>query len=263
MVNVNKPAPLPDSVVTEMYDFVDKYVAPINFFPRGDPRNPPGDQWGTGWLVEGPNGPILATCEHVAIKQSQGQLGYSCHGSECGISVGSQFSLHPFPLDFANADISKTFRRLEHKGECTTINHYAVSHCPVKDEYLYAYGFPGEDALAGFGQHEVKGMGVFLREVEFDPANFPQIPVPVKGTHICCAWNTELATPLVGTTGSLSLPNGMSGSPLWNTRYIEVTQAGGVWTPSEARITGIVWGHSAKTSHLFATPINSFLHLFF
>ncbi|MFZ4215310.1 hypothetical protein ACOZB2_28455, partial [Pantoea endophytica] len=224
MRNVNRSAPPPDFVVKEMGDFVEKYVVALAFIPREDPRDPPGDHWGTGWLVEGSSGPILATCEHVATEQSQGQLGYSCYGGEQGISVGSQFSLHPFPLDFAKADITKTFKRLEHAGECSNINHYAVSHCPVEDEYLYAYGFPGADVQVGFGQHEIRGMGVFLREVDFDPVNFSQTPVPVKGTHICCAWNPEMASPLVGTTGNLSLPDGMSGSPLWTTTYIEVSQ---------------------------------------
>lgn len=255
--------PPPDFVAEKMGEYVDEFVSAILLIPHGDQREPPGDHWGTGWLVQESNEPILATCEHVARKQSQGTLGYSCYGCDSGISVGSKFDLHPYEIDFAKASISKTFRKIPHKGKCTTKAHYADSHSPVQGEYFYAYGFPGVDARAGFGQHEAQGMGVFLREVDFDPTSFTEAPVPVSGTHICLAWNPENASGLLGTTGELSLPNGMSGSPLWNTRYVEVTQKGGNWCPSDSRITGIVWGHSAKSSHLFATPVDLFNHLLF
>lgn len=255
--------PPPESVAVAMGNYVDEFVSAILLIPRGDQRDPPGDHWGTGWLVQEFDEPILATCEHVARKQSQGTLGYSCHGCDLGISVGSKFDLHPFEIDFAKASISKTFRTVEHRGKCTIKAQYADFHSPVAEEYFYTYGFPGVDARAGFGQHEAKGMGVFLREVDFDPASFTQNPVPVLGTHICLAWNPENASELLGTTGELSLPNGMSGAPLWNTRYVEVTQRGDQWKPSDSKITGIVWGHSAKSGHLFATPINLFIDLLF
>lgn len=60
------------------------------------------------------------------------------------------------------------------------------------------------------------------------------------------------------TKGALSLPDGMSGSPLWNTRYEEITRQGRSWKPEDARITGIVWGHSAKARQIYATPIEAF-----
>lgn len=255
--------PPPNSVAVAMGDYVDTFVSAILFIPHGDERNPPGDHWGTGWLVEAFGEPTLATCEHVAREQSRGTLGYSCHGCDSGISVGSRFDLHPYEIDFAKASITKTFRKIKHNGKCTIKAQYAECHAPVEGEYFYAYGFPGVDARAGFGQHEAQGMGVFLREVDFDPTSLTETQPPVFGTHICLAWNPESASGLLGTTGELSLPNGMSGSPLWNTRYVEVTQRGGEWSPSDSRITGIVWGHSAKSGHIFATPVNLFIDFLF
>jgi len=60
------------------------------------------------------------------------------------------------------------------------------------------------------------------------------------------------------TKGVLSLPDGMSGSPLWNTRYEEITRQGRSWKAEDARITGIVWGRSAKARQMYATPIEAF-----
>lgn len=258
-----RSGPPPDSVVMAMGDYVDPFVSSILHIPYGDERDPPGDHWGTGWLVETLGVPNLATCEHVARKQSQGTLGYSCYGCESGISVGSAFDLHPYKIDFAKTSISKTFQKIKHSGTCTTRSQYAERHSPVKGEYFYAYGFPGFDAREGFGQHEAQGMGVFLREVDWVPTTFAETPSPVQGTHICLAWNPDSTSGLLGTTGALSLPNGMSGSPLWNTRYAEVTQRGEEWSPSDSRITGIIWGHSAKSGLLFATPVNLFIDLLF
>ena len=256
-------SPPPESVAAAMGDYVDEFVSAVLLVLPGDQRNPPGDHWGTGWLVQEFDEPILATCEHVARRQSQGTLGYSCHGCDSGISVGSKFDLYPYEIDFAKAGISKTFRGVEHKGKCTVKAQYAERHSPVEGEYLYVYGFPGVDARAGFGQHLAQGMGVFLRESDFDANTFTETPVPVFGTHICLAWNPEEASGMLGTTGELSLPNGMSGAPLWNTRYLEVTERGDQWHPSYSQITGIVWGHSAKSGHLFATPVELFIHLLF
>jgi hypothetical protein len=60
---------------------------------------------------------------------------------------------------------------------------------------------------------------------------------------------------MLQSKGALSLPDGMSGSPLWNTRYEEFRREGRPWTPANARITGMIWGHSSKASQLYATPI--------
>jgi hypothetical protein len=37
-------------------------------------------------------------------------------------------------------------------------------------------------------------------------------------------------------------PPGLSGSPVWNTRYIEYATSARTWTPDAAQLTGLVWG---------------------
>jgi hypothetical protein len=250
----------PSRLVQEMGDFVDPYASAITLIKKGDNRSPPGDHHGSGWLVEINGHPHLCTCEHVAKYQSNATLGYSCFGSEYGISVGSSFSLFPHPVDFALASLENTWGLISHQGKCIPKSLIAALHQPVEREYLYVYGFPGADAFAMYEQHLILGTGVFVHQVPYDPILDNEHPRVDPNKHIYMAWNPESAIPLASTNGNLSAPPGMSGSVLWNTRYREVENAGGTWKPEDARVTGIVWGASSKAGLIVATPIEYFIN---
>lgn len=258
--------PISDAQAAALADFVEPFVCPIHVLKKGDDREPPGDHWGTGWFYGSDADPLIVTCEHVARmhRPPEIKLGYECSGSGFGITVDSAFVEVPHPVDAARATIKKYFRHLEHNGQCVPRALVADAHRPVPGELLYVYGFPGMDAASGFGMHSVVGTCAFLREVELNPAVFTEDPPhPAPEKHISLAWSPESARPLLGTRGSLSLPNGMSGSPLWNTRYEEIALQGGEWKPSDARVTGMVWGHSAKAGQLYATPIETLIEQLF
>jgi hypothetical protein len=246
-----------------MSSYVDRFVVPLTFIPPDDRRDPPGDHHGTGWLVTAKDRTVLVTCEHVASFQFKGKLGMACYGADFGASISAQFELHPSPLDFAWVDASQQVAALGGLSSTTHRSHYADEHAPVDGEYLYVYGFPGEDSYPGYGQHNVQGLGVFSHEVPRDPKLAAAYPPSIHGNYVCFEWSPERATRLLNTTGDLTKPNGMSGSPLWNTRYVEVTQQGAVWTPEYSRITGIVWGHHAKSGCLVATRVESFISILF
>lgn len=251
-------APLSDAEAEALANFVEPYVCAIQFIPKNDTREPLGSHLGTGWLFEHEGSPCIVTCEHVARWQKRGRLGYSCFGCESGISIEGKFVEAPHPVDAAVATIKNSFKVLIHNGHCVPRSLFATSHEPVQGELLYAYGFPGADAKQMFDTQIVQGTAVFLREIELNDAVFKEEPPhPAPEIHICLAWSPEHAFPMLGTRGSLSLPDGMSGSPLWNTRYEEITRQGGTWRPTDARITGMVWGHSAKACQLYATPIEA------
>jgi hypothetical protein len=253
--------PLSDADADALANLVEPYVCPIQFIPTGDTRKPPGNHLGTGWLFEHEDSPCIVTCEHVARWQKRGHLGYSCYGGDHGISIEGQFAEVAHPFDAAIATIRKSIKALTHGGQCAPRSLFSSSHKPVPGELFYAYGFPGIDAKQAFDTQFVQGTAVFLREVELNDIVFKEEPPhPVPALHICLAWSPEHALPMLGTRGSLSLPNGMSGSPLWNTRYEEVTRQGGAWSPVDARITGMIWGHSAKASQLYATPIEALIN---
>jgi hypothetical protein len=52
---------------------------------------------------------------------------------------------------------------------------------------------------------------------------------------------------------SLPLPPGLSGSRLWNTRFVEAKMAKIPWTPELALVTGVIWGWPSGLGCLIAT----------
>lgn len=248
----------PQLLVDSMGELVERFTAAIAFIPNNDTRDPPGDHHGTGWFAGSANRSLLCSCEHVAVKQDRGTLGYSCYGADYGISVGATFENHPHPIDFACADVSATWRVIPNLAECVPETLLADRHASVPMEYLYFYGFAGTDAKALYGEHQIVGTGVFLHEVDFAPALLDEEPPADPSRHIVMYSNPSAATALRGASNTLPLPDGMSGSALWNTRYVELTACGREWRPEDARVTGIVWGASTKLGLVVATRIEYF-----
>lgn len=251
-------SPITDADAAALTDFVDPYVCPIQFIPKGDTRQPPGHHHGTGWFYTDGSYPYIVTCEHVARWQKQGALGYQCLGSDYGISIEGEFCVASHPEDAAIALIPRSFTALPHKGKCLPQSLLALEDSPVEGELFFAHGFPRTESRQAFETQLVQANSVFLRQVALNPAVYQEVPPhPLPDFHICLAWDPENAAPLLGTAGALSLPDGMSGSLLWNTRFEEITRSGGRWTPTDARVAGMIWGHSAKAGQLYATPIGA------
>lgn len=248
---------MPQKLVDDLWDYVDKFVCPIARIAPGDERQPPGDHHGTGWFIKRHGKPHLCTCEHVANFEDNGSLGYAPFGGDSGVSVGSRFDRQVHPLDFAIASVERTWAMIQHGGRCIPVELIADTHAPVDGKFLYVHGFPGEDTTPAFGQHNVKALGVLAHQVE-PPAELCNEEPPFDPSkHICIGWNTAQAVPLTPNADILSAPGGMSGSALWNTRYREVTEAGGDWSVSDIRLTAIVWGASSKASVMIGTAIEN------
>jgi hypothetical protein len=247
---------LPQNFVKTMGDFVDPFVTAIALIKPGDTRNPPGDHEGTGNFVTIDNRIYIVTCEHVARLQSARMLGWTPFGSDAGLSIPGPFASDPYPVDIAATQLSSnSWTLVPHKAQCVTAGMFANTHSPVDGELLYVYGFPGSEATAGFGQHLIRGIGIITHEGQYDPVLLNEQPAPINGTHLCLPYLPEVAEVIDGDYGVLPLGPGLSGSFLWNTRYKEVTDAGNTWTPAEARITGLVWGHSQKAGMLIASRV--------
>lgn len=54
---------------------------------------------------------------------------------------------------------------------------------------------------------------------------------------------------------ALPHPKGMSGSLLWNTRFVEVTRAGLEWSPASANVCGVIWAALDSPEVVLATKI--------
>jgi hypothetical protein len=252
-------------------DQVSDYSTVITRIAPDDSRDPPGELHGTGWFVEIAGQKFVLTCEHVARAMSNHTLCASFHGSEVAFDLTNRFSALTYPVDVALTAITEnTWKLAEHHAKCIPLTLFAEQHSPVENEVMYVAGYPGElarnwPATLDCDSKTVLEPGVqFYTTIalmcqiqeEFDPTLNDEPPPPIEGVHFLLPYTPEHAE-YMSDEQSSTLPRapGLSGSLVWNTRYMEITRAGGVWRPEDARVTGIVWGNSTKAGVLCATPI--------
>lgn len=244
------------AVLKQFPDFVEPFISAISLIKPDDERTPPGDHHGTGSFFLLDDVRLLVTCEHVANVPANVILGMTQYGAEHALSIPGAFFASEYPVDVAAIHIpDENWNRVPHAARCVELNMLSRKHEPVEGEYLYVYGFPGDDAAVGFGQHSHRGLAVFSHEIEFSSVTVDEEPKPVEPHHFFIPYNPENAKLLEGSNSVLSLADGMSGSLVWNTRYTEVTSQGREWRPEDARVTGVLWGHSSKAGVLIVTKI--------
>jgi hypothetical protein len=250
-------------------DQVAAFSTVITKVPFKDTRDPPGDLHGTGWFIEIEHQKFVLTCEHVAREQTRSMLCASFHGSEVAFDLRNPVSALTYPLDVAITAITEnTWRLVEHQAQCIPMTLF-TELSPVSDELMYVAGYPGElgrvwpgmrsnseeDGVeAGIQMYTTAAMVCQIQE-EFDPVLDEELPQPREEIHFLLPYTPEYAEYMSnGQRETLPRAPGLSGSLVWNTRYMEIKRSGGVWNPEDARVVGIVWGNSTKAGVLVATP---------
>ncbi len=136
----------------------------------------------------------------------------------------------------------------------------ADCHSPVADEYLYVYGFLALMPRQ-VSDNTKSGGWAFLAWSSIWPKCFYRGASASFSEHISCAWSTNLASPLMGTTetylfqmGWVAHPCGIPDIPGYQCRrYMDP-----LWLSHYRNSRG----HSAKMTRLFATPVESFKDYF-
>ncbi len=252
-------------------DEVSTYTTVITKILPNDMREPPGDLHGTGSYFEVDGQKYLLTCEHVGMNAQSASLCATFHGSEIAFSLPNTISALMYPADVAiTAVTDKTWSLAEHKAQTIPYSLFAEQHLPIDDEVMYVAGNPGElsriwPATIANGSEDIDEPGIqnyttisLMCEIQdyFDPVLNQDNPQPLEDMHFLLPYTPEFATYMNDDRESpLPRAPGLSGSLVWNTRYREITNAGGIWQPSDARVTGIVWGNSTKVGVLVATPV--------
>ncbi|NIF29463.1 hypothetical protein F3J44_24235 [Pantoea sp. Tr-811] len=251
-------------------DMVAQYTTAIHRISPNDDREPPGDLHGTGNLIQIEELKYLLTCEHVAkfIKRDELCIAFRNEGIVFGLANPASALLDP--ADIAIVGISDNDWECEpHEKKCIQLAQLADRHSPMEGEWMYISGYPGELAHAWppmpdeIGRTQESGQQHFtaisfmcqIRE-EFDDELSNEHPRPLEDMHFLLPYSPEIVEYMSeGPDKVLPLPPGLSGSLVWNTRYVEVTSSGRAWEPEDARITGIIWGGSSKSGVLVATPV--------
>lgn len=194
---------------------------------------------------------ILLTCEHVA---SVVPIEYRFYDSELVFRHPGPFMKEGLPIDAAFAQITDDqWNMVEHHGALIPYERFALTHRVAdRSELLFFRGFAGENSHYGFEYLETNASGYCSQEKVVNEPNSQIFEIfwePKKIEY------TESTTAENRKNVRYNDPRGLSGSLVWNTRYIEVTTDGRKWGPDDAVVTGLLCRFDDKTKTLLALRI--------
>ncbi len=218
---------------------------------------------GTGGYIDWHRQRLLLTNEHVARDINEHSLARKCFDSPDYIHINNPFKVLGAPQDIAVSDVDDRWNVVPHSAMAFPDYRFEKVHAPVQAEYLFLMGFTGEKAHYSPSFETLFTTGTPYLTQEYDPTLEPEENQRVISHpdfnpehHFAMHWNPEQTTSTGGNTNSIPIdPHGMSGSFVWNTRFVELARLGQEWTPGVARLTGILWGWDTSNRFLFATRI--------
>lgn len=231
-------------ITAKMTDFLKQYRTPL-FRDLG--AHAAGE--GTGSYLELGSGLFVLTNEHVAAcRETGGRLVHKFHDCDDFFLVAGNHASQPLPFDLSIIPVSREmWEQHSHNSKAISVSQISMAHTPVPNEILVLAGFAGEDAVFRFGAMTAVATTSVSREV-----SLPKTDNRFSGRfHFGIAYNPNLATKVVGRR-DLPRPPGLSGSTVWNTRFVECQMQGKPWTPEQAMVTGVVWGWPSNIGCLVA-----------
>lgn len=114
---------------------------------------------------------------------------------------------------------------------------------------MFLFGYPGERSKS-LHEHLITRSTPYTTQ---HPEPMGDLDHPDTDFHV--HYPRNLIKAIGGSEGDAPLPPGLSGSLVWNTRFVEVSAAGAVWTPECAKVTGILKRWIEKEELLVGTRV--------
>lgn len=233
-------------VVNEMLEHVKQFSTPISKIIENDY----GEHLGSGSFITDGESIYLITNEHVAKELNSISLAHQFHDSDCVVRVMNPFCAKKYPIDVALTKIKEeAWNSCQHHSKPISISRFSQKHDPVDGELMFMIGYSGERSGFHFGTLFSPGTPYLTQAVDF-PNDIGE-----NEYHFSIHYKPDLATSIDGSTRGLPKPPGMSGSLVWNTRFVECMQKQEAWIPERSCITGIVWGWPSSDASLLATRV--------
>ncbi len=249
-------------VTLKMSNYVGGFAAPLSMSEEYGS----GTAWGSGTYIEGPSLTWILTAEHVVSNVPPG--GRLAHLPQDGEKYNAAFGepvIARWPVDAAALPIYPKGPFLPPPERIVRAASIAGSYSPVDEELLFWYGFPGykverndprikDKLIVSYFNHltipgmpmlsQAIGQHVRLAASNFDAAFHVAVDYPVDATRVR---DGEI----------VPLPNaaGMSGSALWDTKFVACQLEGKPWHPELAQICGVIWAVFDNPDVVFVTKI--------
>lgn len=229
-----------------MRHYTNSFITPIAV--STNPEDTAGESLGSATFLELLNRPYLLTNEHVAREMSHARLSFFQTGGRFAAAIVNPFQCLADPVDAAVARIDEDIFSSSGK-QAVPIASVDEKFAPQEGEILFIHGYPGVRSrwspLAG---------GVLANSF---PYATDRIPLP-KGydetVHFAMSfpddiWNSRFRQEIRPN------PCGLSGSAVWDTRY--VAAGASPWVPASSKICGLLWAYDERHQCLIATKIEA------
>ena len=205
-----------------------------------------GELHGTGTFVELRGRPYILTNEHVVRLGEGFQLSHFVGGGRFVSSIDFPFLAAPFPIDAAIARVNPEVL-VGGDRQVLPASSLDTTFFAVDGEIMFVNGYPV--ALEAFDADTLRAhatpLSIDLIDLpprhDLDPAKHIAVRYPVAGHQPG------------GQAGFLPEPVGLSGSALWDTKY--VAAGTNEWVPGNAKVAGLIFGYNSDPSCLLATKI--------
>lgn len=251
-----------DAILFEIRDRMAQFVWPIATPLTCSKTDKRGFALGTGNYARIQERTVIVTNSHVIEEAEGGHIGHLPGPSDEYVGCGPNFLTSPWPIDLGIAEIGGIGPSSE-RGVLRE-DQLCERFSPVDGELLFFLGFPGSTAqrheavtelntrYSWFGQLQTVGIPMLTTVANVGANDLPHFD-PEK--HHAVHFPSKAKKHLDGPEEDIPNPKGMSGSLLWDTRYLACKLAGEEWSPDRARVCGLVWAAHQKPEVIVATAI--------
>jgi hypothetical protein len=248
-------------VTKEMGEHVAKFVTPISM----SEQHGSGVAWGSGTYFQAPELIGLLTAAHVISDVPDG--GRLAHlpkpDGEYNGALGDPW-VAPWPIDAGALPVYPDDRFQPARSRVVPSTSIAPFFRAVDGELLFWIGFPGYDL-----ERDDPVMPEHLRSSMFGQLYTPWKPMLSQAIpspevehkafnpthHVAVHYPSSGKRALDNSVVPLPNAKGMSGSALWDTKYVATLSQGRPWSPELAEICGVVWGVIDTPKAVFCTKI--------
>jgi hypothetical protein len=231
-----------------MQEFTKPFVTPISRVVR-ETDGEHGELVGTGNYIELLSGKYLLTNEHVARAMERNSLAHQFLGCDTVFQVTNAFLTFPLPFDVGLSVLDpNVWNHEEHESSAIPESKWTLAHGGADGELFFFKGYAAEGSSFHFGHLITNATSYTCQEVPLPPDDRFH-----NRFHFALDYRPDLAIPLGDNNPGLPDPHGFSGSLVWNTRFVELGCNIDAWSPSDAVVTGLVWGWPSSAACLVAT----------
>ncbi len=221
--------------------------------------------WASGSYLQNGDVTWLMTAEHTFGDLKEGQhVAHLPVRDDHFVEINQQALRAARPVDVAAVKVPAI--PVDSTVDTVPMGLVAERFSAVQSELLFWIGYPGFNLIRHdpivpervkatlFGELRVPAVPMLSQELQFEELDHAWFD-PLK--HVAVHYPAMAKKVAGGPDVDMPSPKGISGSLLWNTRYLETTQGGGTWTPELAQVCGVIWFALDKPDVVFATRIEA------